>query len=1358
MARIRRLLAFLLILTICLSLGEGLAFASESPDGESVPPAVTEPAEPAVPEESAVPAPTEATQVPAEPAVPETPQVPEVPEETPVPDVSAEPEVPEAPEATEAPEETAEPEATAEPALKQWPWTEPGNTVAAILAGGRTLSDGEDEYRSENGLWRNETLLADVDAANLNLVDGTLYYSVDENVFRMPSTGGAAETVFTAEKPVEQMYVMGREVRYLADGQVCSYDMGDGMTETLKTPAEKIAGFVPTEYGNIFLTGEKDNYTLYAGELPVLNGAAVRGVEAGQLLVTIGGADYSASLAGLFAGAAELLPYERPEESEEPEEAEEAERKQWPWTEPGATAASILSGGRYLTVGGVTYASEGGIWAGESYLSAANGENLNLSDGMLYYSVGNSVCRVPSTGGADETVYTADGIIDQMYVMGQEVRYISGGAAYSLDMNDGTVEELPAPEGVIGFIPTQYGNIYLTGDYFNYTLWAEENQIYTGVDSCRPEGEWLVLVAGGETYQTGLAALFEGSISLQAYSLGQTGGGSGLSDEQQLANEAAYLQSAEYAALTAGLTPVDGGSGDGTATVSTSHVRSKTLTTNQQNIVLRAQQMADVTWKCLVDRYSWGGNDGSYTSANANRNAKVTDTSNSSSIGKFLANHTYRGVPYSQAVSTGYVGWDISLSDFLTNTKQKNSVFYTKYSDWSRLAPYYGSDCSGFASYAWDLPVRCTCTSMLKYSQYIAYTGLGDLQVGDTLNNPNSHVVVITDIGYNASGNIVSVEVTEQTPPKMRVTCYGELITGRSYTYTGTIKDFLAYLSTGYSLYRRSCSSRPTVRRPADVADLNMAESPSISVAAAGPSQATVTLSHKDAGAKIYYTVDGAAPTTSSKLYTGPFTVTAAAGAAKVTVQAMAVVNGKNSFPLNEELQVSALPTLAIKGDTSGSGVYKTTADNGETVYYVKNNAALTLLANSDATVYYTIDGSNPSKSSSNGKSGAVNITGKSGRVIKAFAMSPDGIPSAIETFKIGVGSMYTISVVDPFGFISPAGSEHMVPEGESITFTLTTQIGSYKLKNVKLDGKDQGAQTRIALSNVKEDHKITVEVDTGYGDVSSGAWYGPAVAYTTQKGLFYGTKSVGNTQYFAPNDPVTRAMFVTVLGRFAKPSLYVSGARVSNWETVSNKIGVTQGSDINVRSGPATTYNPPVGTLTASGLYVYVYDEKTTDNVKWYYVQYDSNAAHKGYISSVYYGKALIDVCQFGDIVGSASVKYSYGYAQWAYLNDIVNGTSAVTFNPRGNISRQDVCVMIYNYLTKYMNKSLSTSGDLSKYSDGASVASYAADAMKAMINIGLIEGKPNSAGGTDLKPTTATSRAEVATIFMRLDKYLNG
>jgi len=51
----------------------------------------------------------------------------------------------------------------------------------------------------------------------------------------------------------------------------------------------------------------------------------------------------------------------------------------------------------------------------------------------------------------------------------------------------------------------------------------------------------------------------------------------------------------------------------------------------------------------------------------------------------------------------------------------------------------------------------------------------------------------------------------------------------------------------------------------------------------------------------------------------------------------------------------------------------------------------------------------------------------------------------------------------------------------------------------------------------------------TNFSDVPANQWYAPAVSYVTQRGLFSG---VSETQ-FAPSQPMTRGMLVSVLHRF---------------------------------------------------------------------------------------------------------------------------------------------------------------------------------------------------------------------------------
>ena len=95
-----------------------------------------------------------------------------------------------------------------------------------------------------------------------------------------------------------------------------------------------------------------------------------------------------------------------------------------------------------------------------------------------------------------------------------------------------------------------------------------------------------------------------------------------------------------------------------------------------------------------------------------------------------------------------------------------------------------------------------------------------------------------------------------------------------------------------------------------------------------------------------------------------------------------------------------------------------------------------------------------------------------------------------------------------------------------------------------------------------------------------------------------------------------------------------------------------------------------------------------------------------------------------------------------WASASKIVNGTSATTFGPNGQITREDLVTMLYR-----MAGSPAVSGSLSRFSDAGSVHSYASSAMVWAVDKGLIQGYDNNT----IQPGTAASRAEVCTLLMR-------
>ncbi len=183
------------------------------------------------------------------------------------------------------------------------------------------------------------------------------------------------------------------------------------------------------------------------------------------------------------------------------------------------------------------------------------------------------------------------------------------------------------------------------------------------------------------------------------------------------------------------------------------------------------------------------------------------------------------------------------------------------------------------------------------------------------------------------------------------------------------------------------------------------------------------------------------------------------------------------------------------------------------------------------------------------------------------------------------------------------------------------------------------------------------------FEDVNENDWYADAVEYMVSSGYMNG---ISDTQ-FAPNDSMTRAMFVTVLGR-------MDGAYVDN------------------------------------------YTKKIFPDVEM----------------DQWYSK----------------------YVSWALENGIVSGFSDLKFHPDEQINRSQLAVMINRYLA-YRNITLNENPSAyTAFSDEASIPQWAADGVDMMRKTGIITGDAYGA----FMPEAAATRAQIASIIMRLRRVMNG
>lgn len=160
--------------------------------------------------------------------------------------------------------------------------------------------------------------------------------------------------------------------------------------------------------------------------------------------------------------------------------------------------------------------------------------------------------------------------------------------------------------------------------------------------------------------------------------------------------------------------------------------------------------------------------------------------------------------------------------------------------------------------------------------------------------------------------------------------------------FSGSVHDVLLFTSLS-CLLAAGCGGSGTPATTVPVTPT--VATPTFSPAAGTYTYAqTVTIADSTAGATLYYTLDGTSPTTSSNKYSTPLTVSMT-----TTVNAVAVATGYNNSSVASAAFTIAAPAPMF---TPAAGAYSS----------VQSIALADTLAG--ATIYYTLDGTTPTSSS----------------------------------------------------------------------------------------------------------------------------------------------------------------------------------------------------------------------------------------------------------------------------------------------------------------------------------------------------------------------------------------------------------
>ncbi len=325
-----------------------------------------------------------------------------------------------------------------------------------------------------------------------------------------------------------------------------------------------------------------------------------------------------------------------------------------------------------------------------------------------------------------------------------------------------------------------------------------------------------------------------------------------------------------------------------------------------------------------------------------------------------------------------------------------------------------------------------------------------------------------------------------------------------------------------------------------------------------------------DAGASIYYTLNGSTPTTSSTLYSSPIHLEEDT---TTTLKAFSYKSGAEASQIYTAIYVIT-HTLSTPTSSVPSGTY----DSAQSV---------TLSAEAGSVIYYTLDGSTPS-SSSLVYTGAIAIPADATTTLKAFSAKND----------YGDSSVFTATYIVTHTLSTPTASPAAGTFAVSQSITLSAENGStiYYTTNgsTPTTGSTQYSGAISVLSGTSTTIKA-LSVKSGYGNsnIYSGTFVINAPLTTPSAspaaGTFGSAQSVtlsadaGTTIYYTTNGstPTTASTLYSSAITVPLDTTYtIKALAVKSGFTDSN---IYSGTFIVTHTLSTPTASPAAGSYTSS-------------------------------------------------------------------------------------------------------------------------------------------------------------------------------